>query len=341
MTPINRQIQLAARPTGFPRETDFQRIERPVPEPAEGQILVESIYLSVDPYMRGRMNDVPSYADPVGLGQVMVGECVGRVIQSRHARFPEGTYVCGMFGWQEYAISDASGVRKLDPDLAPISTALHVLGMPGLTAHFGLAEVCRPKPGQTVVVSAAAGAVGSTVGQLAKLTGCRAVGITGSDEKTDWITGALGFDAALNYKTSDHYQEDLARLCPRGIDAYFDNVGGPITDAVFPLLNVGARVAICGQISQYNVEKPQQGPRLLWHLIVKRATVQGFLVLDFAGQFRAALRQLGQWYQAGKLHYRERIVDGIENAPRAFLEMMQGANVGKQLVRLRDEPGSA
>ncbi|MFV2070177.1 MAG: NADP-dependent oxidoreductase [Pirellulales bacterium] len=338
MPPINRQIQLAARPKGFPHETDFQLVAAPVPQPTEGQFLVESIYLSVDPYMRGRMNDVASYADPVDIGQVMVGECVGRVIESRHARFPKGSYVCGMFGWQEYAVSDGAGVRKLDPSLAPLSTAVHVLGMPGLTAYFGLMEVCRPQPGQTVVISAAAGAVGSAVGQLAKLAGCRVVGIAGSQEKIDWIIGELGFDAALNYKTSDNYCEDLKQLCPEGIDAYFDNVGGPITDAVFPLLSVGARIAICGQISQYNVDKPQQGPRLLWHLIIKRATVQGFLVFDFADQYRAALRQLGEWFQAGKLRYRERITDGIENAPRAFLELMQGANVGKQLVRLRDEP---
>ena len=334
---MNRQITLAARPQGFPKYDDFQLVAQPIPEPGDNEFLVQAIYLSVDPYMRGRMNDVPSYAEPVGLGDVMVGESVGRVTRSNHSRFPEGTMVAGMFGWQEYAVSDGQAVRKLDPQCAPVSTALHVLGMPGMTAYFGLFDVCQAKSGETFVVSAAAGAVGSIVGQLAKLTQCRAIGVAGSDEKIQFVTEELGFDGAWNYKKTDDYVAALRELCPRGIDAYFDNVGGPITDAVFPLLNVHARIAICGQISQYNLEDAEPGPRLLWHLIIKRAQVRGFLVMDYLPRFREALTQLTDWYQAGKLKYRERITQGIENAPRAFLEMMQGANIGKQLVQLSDE----
>jgi NADPH-dependent curcumin reductase CurA len=334
---MNRQITLAARPKGFPKDTDFKLVEAPLPEAGAGEFLVQALYLSVDPYMRGRMNDAKSYAEPVGIGDVMVGESVGRVIQSKNDRFPEGTYVAGMFGWQEYAVSDGKMVRRLNPAAAPISTALHVLGMPGMTAYFGLFDVCQAREGETVVVSAAAGAVGSVVGQLAKLTGCRVVGVAGSDEKIQFITDELGLDAGMNYKTTDDYVAKLRQLCPQGIDAYFDNVGGPLTDAVFPLLNVGARICICGQISQYNVDSEQQGPRLLWHLIVKRATVRGMLVMDYADRFREALEKLTDWFQAGKLKYRERITDGIDNAPCAFLEMMQGANIGKQLVKVSEE----
>lgn len=336
-TPRNRQILLAARPKGFPVDTDFQLVESAVPEPNDGQCVVQAAYLSVDPYMRGRMNDAASYAKPVGIGQVMVGESVGQVIRSRHEDFPEGQHVAGMFGWQEYGVSSGEGLRKVDPAVAPLSTALHVLGMPGLTAFFGLLEVCHAQPDETVVVSGAAGAVGSVVGQLARTQGCHVVGIAGSEEKIHYITQELGYNEGLNYKTSDDLRQDLAELCPRGVDVYFDNVGGPVTDAVFPLLNVAARVGICGQISQYNAHRIPQGPRLLGHLIVKRAKVQGFLVLDFAEKYHAARSRLTELYREGNLHCRERITDGIENAPRAFMEMMQGANIGKQLVRLCPE----
>lgn len=332
---MNRQIRLAARPKGFPQDSDFELVAGDIPEPAEGQFLVQAEYLSVDPYMRGRMSDRASYADPVQIGDVMVGESVGQVIKSHNERFPEGTYVAGMFGWQEYAVSDGQTVRKLRPDVAPVSTALHVLGMPGMTAYFGLFDICRPEPGQTVLVSGAAGAVGSVVGQLAKQHGCRVIGVAGSDEKIDFITNELGFDAGLNYKTTDSYAHAYRALCPDGIDAYFDNVGGPISDGVFPNLNQGARIAVCGQISMYNVEKPPQGPRLFWHLIVKSVTVQGFLVMNYVDRFREAISVLTKAYAEGRLTYRERITDGIENAPQAFMEMMQGANIGKQLVKLR------
>lgn len=334
---MNRSIALAARPQGYPKASDFQLVESPIPEVDADEMLVQLVYLSVDPYMRGRMNDAKSYAAPIEVGDVMVGEGVARVIQSNHQRYQVGDYVAGMFGWREYAISDGQGVRKLDSTMAPISTALHVLGMPGLTAYFGLFDVCRAQSGKTVFVSGAAGAVGSVVGQLAKLTGCRVIGVAGSDEKISFITDELGFDAGFNYKTTDDYYSRLRELCPDGIDAYFDNVGGPITDTVFSLLNVGARIAVCGQISQYNAERPQRGPRVLWHLIIKRATVQGFLVTDYQTRFREAMTKLTEWFVAGKLKYRERISNGIENAPQAFIEMMQGANVGKQLVQLSAE----
>jgi len=333
----NQQILLAARPTGLPKESDFRLVESPIPVPVEGEFLVRAIYLSVDPYMRGRMNDRKSYIEPVALGAVMGGESVGRVVQSKHADYPEGSTVVGQFGWQEYAVSDGRGVRQVDPSLGPISTALHVLGMPGLTAYFCLFDTCQFQAGDTVVVSAAAGAVGSTVGQLVKLSGGRAVGIAGSDEKIDWITGPLGFDGGLNYKTTDNYVEGLKPLCPDGIDVYYDNVGGPITDAVFPLLNLRARIGICGQISQYNLEEPEYGPRLLWHLIVKRATIRGFLVFDYFDRAAEGFGKLAGWLREGRLQYRERITDGIENGPRAFIEMLQGANIGKQLVRVSQE----
>jgi NADPH-dependent curcumin reductase CurA len=336
MATTNREILLAARPNGFPQPADFELAETSVDDPSAGQFLVQGLYLSVDPYMRGRMNDVKSYADPVGIGDRMVGEVVGRVIQSQNDRFPEGTLVAGMFGWQEYALSDGQAVRRLPDDIDPPSLALHVLGMPGMTAYFGLLDVCQLKEGENVFVSAAAGAVGSVVGQIAKLKGCHVVGSAGSDDKLQFLTSELGFDAGLNYKTTSDLAAALRDLCPDGIDVYFDNVGGPITDAVFPRLNTGARVGICGQISQYNLEEPEQGPRQLWHLIVKRATVTGFLVFDFADQFREAMAQMAGWYAAGKIKYRERVVDGLENAPTAFVEMMQGANTGKQLVRLAE-----
>jgi len=297
-------------------------------------MLIRIIYLSLDPYMRGRMNQAKSYAPSLEIGAVMVGGTVGKVLQSNHSGFVKGDIVEGMLGWQEYAISDGRGLRKIDPQVAPISTALGVLGMPGLTAYFGLLEVANPKPGETVVISGAAGAVGSVAGQIAKIKGCRVVGIAGSDAKINYLVGELGFDAAFNYRSVENYYEVLNEICPDGIDTYFDNVGGTITDAVFRLLKPKARVAICGQISQYNLEEPEMGPRLLPHLLVKQARAEGFLVFQFAERYPEALRQLTQWLKEGKLKYREDIVDGIGNAPGAFMAMLQGRNMGKQLVKL-------
>jgi NADPH-dependent curcumin reductase CurA len=267
----------------------------------------------------------------------MGGGAVGRVLESRSDSFQPGDIVEGMFGWQEYAVAPAKTLRKVNPALAPISTALGVLGMPGLTAYFGLLDITEPRSGETVVVSGAAGAVGATVGQIAKIRGCRVVGNAGGDEKVRHLLDELGFDAAFDYKTAKDYGSELKRLCPGGVDVYFDNVGGAITDAVFSSLNVGARVSVCGQISQYNAEATEMGPRLLWHLIVKRAKAQGFLIFDYASRYEEGRRQLAEWVKQGKIRYRERIAEGIENAPQAFLEMMQGKNIGKQLVRLSPE----
>lgn len=333
MQSVNRQFILAARPTGFPKESDFNLVESPVPSPQAGEFLVRAHYLSVDPYMRGRMNDVKSYAKPVQIGEVMTGGVVGEVVESKHDKFKAGDIVTGQFGWQEFATSDGAGVRKVDPNMAPISTAIGVLGMPGLTAYFGLLDVCDPHPGETVLVSGAAGAVGALVGQIAKIKGCRAVGIAGTDDKIKYLTDELGFDAAFNYKTDTNYFAKMRELCPNGIDSYFDNVGGEITDAALRLLNVHARVAICGQISQYNVEKPELGPRLLGLLIVTRSKVQGFLVSDYAARFGEGLQQMAGWIKEGKLKYHENIIEGFENMPRAFIGMLRGENTGKQLVK--------
>jgi NADPH-dependent curcumin reductase CurA len=336
MPPVNKQITLAARPSGMPKPSDFKLVESPVPEPGPGEFVVRMLYVSVDPYMRGRMNDVKSYAPPAQIGEVMGAGAVGKVIASQNPQFQVGDVVEGFFGWQEYASSDGKGVRKIDPTVAPVSTALGVLGMPGLTAYFGLLDIGKPRAGETVVVSGAAGAVGSLVGQIAKIQGCRVVGIAGSDQKVAWLRDELGFDA-FNYKTATNFTAKLAELCPKGVDVYFDNVGGAITDAVFPLINTGARIVVCGQIAMYNADKPETGPRLLWNLIVKQARAEGFLVFQFASRYAEGLKQMAEWLKTGKLKYREQFVDGIENTPRAFIGMLQGENTGKQLVRVASE----
>jgi len=334
MTTINRQILLAARPTGFPKDSDFKLVESPVPTPGPGQFLVRTMFLSVDPYMRGRMNDGPSYAPPVGLGEVMTGGIAGQVVQSNHPKFPEGAFVEGRLGWQDFAISDGTGVRVVDLSVAPLSAYLGILGMPGLTAYFGLLDVCNPQAGEMVLVSGAAGAVGSLVGQIAKLKGCQAVGVAGTDEKVNLLTSEFGFDAAFNYRGVENYVAKLKEFCPQGIDVYFDNVGGDLTDAVFQMMNLHARIAVCGQISQYNLEKPEFGPRLLWKLIEQRAKVQGFLIFDYAARYREGVIQMAEWLRAGKLKYRETITQGLENAPKAFMGMLRGENIGKQLVQV-------
>ncbi|MCX7047477.1 MAG: NADP-dependent oxidoreductase [Candidatus Sumerlaeota bacterium] len=336
MNNINRQITLAARPVGLPKESDFKMVESPAPGCGAGEAVVRNIYLSVDPYMRGRMSDAESYAAPLQIGEVMLGGGVGRVIESSFPGLAPGDIVGGMLGWQDYAVAKGESLRKIDPGLAPISTALGVLGMPGMTAYFGLLDVCHPQAGETVVVSGAAGAVGSLVGQIAKIKSCRAVGIAGSDVKIAYLLKDLGFDAAFNYKTCSDYHNKLKELCPNGIDAYFDNVGGALTDAVISVINVKARIAVCGQISQYNLKRPERGPRWLWLMIVKRAKVEGFMVMDYASRFEEGHRQMAQWLQEGKLKYREDIVQGLENAPQAFIGMLQGRNIGKQLVQINE-----
>ena len=334
MAALNRQITLASRPVGFPAVSDFQLVFSQLHTPAAGEVLVRSIYLSLDPYMRGRMSDAESYARPVAIGEVMTGGAVGVVVESKDPRFQPGDTVEGLLGWQEYAVASGNELRKIDPDLAPISTALGVLGMPGLTAFFGLLDICKPQRGETVVVSAAAGGVGMLVGQIAKIKRCRVVGIAGSDAKAAWLLDELGFDAAFNYKTAADCHDKLEELCPAGIDVYFDNVGGVITDAVVRLINVNARIAVCGQISQYNLAELEVGPRWLVQLIVKQAKVQGFLVSGYAERFPEGFKNLALWLKQGKLKYREEVAQGIEAAPQAFIGMLQGKNQGKQLVQL-------
>ncbi len=320
----------------MPKMSDFRVEKAPIAHPAGGEALVQSLYLSVDPYVRARISGVSSYARGLELGDVVVGGVVGRVLESSDPRCAPGDIVEGMLGWQEYAVAPAKSLRKIDPAQAPISTALYALGMPGLTAYFGLLEICRPQPAETVVISGAAGAVGSLVGQIARIKRCRAIGIAGSEEKVRFLTHDLGFDGAINHNNTPDFQAALQQLCPTGIDVYFDNVGGPITDAVMRRLATRARVAVCGQSSQYNVVTPDSGPRWLSQLIVRQAKVEGFLVGQFADRYESALHQLSTWLKEGRLKYREDVVEGLENTPYAFIRMLEGKNIGKQLVKLAE-----
>lgn len=335
MSRTNRQIVLAARPQGAPKDSDFRLTETQVPDLSDGQFLVETNYISVDPYMRGRMTEAKSYVPPIPLGGVVEGGAVGTVVESKHAAYQEGEVFVGNWGWQQYAVLDGRGAEKIDPGLAPISTALGVLGMPGMTAYFGLLDIGQPKPGETVFVSGAAGAVGSLVGQIAKIKGCRVAGSAGSDAKVDYLLNEAGFDAAFNYRDAD-LTAKLDEACPQGIDVYFDNVGGPLTDAVFTRINIKARIVVCGQIDQYNSPGAPKGPRILWHLIVKRARAEGFLVFEFANRYAEGRRQIAQWMREGKINYRETFVDGIENTPKAFMGLFEGENTGKMLVRVKE-----
>lgn len=318
----------------MPRETDFRMVEGPVPNAGAGEVLVHTLYLSVDPYVRGRINGAVPVVRGVQPGEVVSGEVVGRVVESNDPRLAKDDIVEGLLGWQDYAVAPAKTLRKIDPSVAPISAALSVLGLPGLTAYFGLLDICRPQPGETVVVSAAAGAVGSLVGQIAKIKRCRAVGIAGSNEKIEFITRELGYDGGFNYKETPDYYIRLRELCPNGIDVYFDNVGGPITDTVLRAINTRARIAVCGQISQYNAAQPEMGPRLLGQLVAKQAKVEGFQVHQFADRYEEGRRQLTQWLREKRVRYREDIVEGLENAPKAFVGMLHGRNIGKQLVKV-------
>ena len=336
MPTMNRQITVAARPVGMPQPSDFRLEESPMPSPGGGEVLVQALYLSVDPYMRGRLTGVTTYARGLELGEVMVGGVVGRVLESNDPRRSAGDIVEGMLGWQEFGVAPAKSLRRIDPADGPISSALYVLGMPGLTAYFGLLEICRPQPAETVVVSGAAGAVGSLVGQIARIKRCRVIGIAGSNEKVRFLTEDLGFDAAFNYRETPDYAAKLKELCPKGVDVYFDNVGGAITDAVMRRIATHARVAVCGQISQYNSVAPETGPRWLSQLVVKQAKVEGFLVSQFAARFETGIKQLSTWLKEKRLHYREDIVDGLENAPHAFIRMLEGKNIGKQLVKVAE-----
>jgi NADPH:quinone reductase len=327
----NRRVTLASRPVGFPEGSDFRLDEDDVADPGPGEVLIRTLWLSVDPYQRGRMSEARSYARSLELGDVITAQAVGEVVESDDPRYLPGDHVVGQLGWQEYAVSRAGSLRKVVPGVA-LETNLHVFGTNGLTAYFGLYDVGQPRPGDTVAVSAAAGAVGQVVGQLAKLAGCRTVGIAGGQEKKRELVDTFGYDAAIDYK-SDDLRAALKEACPDGVDVYFDNVGGQISAAVHSRLNVGARIPICGQISQYNLERPEP----TFHpgvLIVFRARMQGFLVNDYASRFGEALPRLANWLANGDVRYTEDVVEGIENAPKAFMRMLRGENRGKQLVKL-------
>ena len=335
----NRRIVLAARPKGEPMATDFRLEVAECPTPADGQVLLRNLYLSLDPYMRGRMNAGPSYAAPVEVNGVMEGGTVSEVIESKSQLLNPGDVVLSYTGWQEYAVAQAQAVRKLNPDAAPVSTALGVLGMPGMTAYTGLLNIGQPKAGETVVAAAAAGAVGSAVGQIAKIKGCRAVGIAGGPQKCDYVRNELGFDACIDHR-SPSFADDLKAACPNGIDVYFENVGGAVLKAVAPLLNNFARVPVCGLIAQYNMSGlpsgPDWSPVLMGLTLIKRLTLRGFIVSDFNSQWGDFQRDMSTWFQEGKVKHREDVVDGIENAVSAFLGLLRGKNFGKLLVRFTE-----
>ena len=338
---VNRQILMAARPEGAPAESDFELAETAVPVPGEGQVLCRTIYLSLDPYMRGRMSAAKSYAKGVELGEVMAGGAVSEVAASNHPDFRPGDIVFGYTGWQDYALSDGQGLRKVDPAAAPISTALGILGMPGMTAYTGLLNIGRPKEGETLVVAAASGAVGSAVGQIAKIKGCRAVGVAGSPEKCDHVITELGFAACVNHRDPD-FPAQLAKACPDGIDIYFENVGGAVFEAVIPLFNFFARMPVCGLIAQYNAIElpagPNQIPLLMRAVLTRRLTIRGFIVWDFAKQEEEFAATMGAWVRDGRVKYREDIVDGLENAPQTFMGLLEGRNFGKQIIRVAPDP---
>jgi NADPH-dependent curcumin reductase CurA len=332
-----KRVLLAARPIGEPKESDFRIEDVPIPTPGPGAMLLRTLYLSLDPYMRGRMSDAPSYATPVAIGHVMEGRTVSEVVSSKLDGFTAGDIVFAPSGWQTHALSDGKMVRKIDPALAPVSTALGVLGMPGMTAYTGLLDIGQPKPGETVVVSAASGAVGSVVGQIARLKGVRAIGIAGGPEKCRYVVEQLGFDACLDHRAPD-LSGRLKAACPNGIDVYFENVGGKVFEAVFPLLNNFARVPVCGQIATYNATEMPAGElrtsALTRAILTKRLTLRGFIVSDFAARHADFLRDVSEWVREGRIKYREDVVDGLEKAPRALIGLLRGENFGKMLVRV-------
>ncbi|MGR2869994.1 NADP-dependent oxidoreductase [Vibrio vulnificus] len=335
--PTNRQIVLASRPVGAPTAENFALTQSDIPTPAQGEILLRSVYLSLDPYMRGRMSDAKSYAEPVAIDEVMVGGTVCQVEASNHAEFEVGEWVLAYTGWQDYALSNGEGLIKLGKQPSHPSYALGVMGMPGFTAYMGLLDIGQPKEGDTLVVAAATGAVGSMVGQIGKLKGCRVIGIAGGEEKCQFAKETLGFDECIDHKAAD-FAEQLAKACHNGIDIYFENVGGKVFDAVMPLLNTGARIPLCGLISQYNATSLPEGPdrmsMLMAQLLIKRIKMQGFIIFDDYGhRYGEFAADMSQWLAQGKIHYREHLVQGLENAPDAFIGLLEGKNFGKMVVQ--------
>jgi NADPH-dependent curcumin reductase len=336
MSIVNHQFRLAARPVGLPKRSDWNFTEEPAPEPGEGEFLVKVLYISLDPAMRGWMNEGRSYIPPVGIGEVMRAGAIGRVVASKHKDFAAGDYVNGGFGVQEYALSKGQGATKVDPKLAPLPVYLGTLGMPGMTAYFGLFDVGKPQPGQTVVVSGAAGAVGMVVGQLAKIHGCRVVGIAGGADKCRYLVDELGFDAAIDYKSED-VRKALRQHCPKGLDVYFDNVGGDILDAALANLARHARIVICGAVSQYNNTTAIKGPSNYLSLLVNRASMTGMVVFDYAARYPEAAKAMAGWRAAGKLKSREDVAQGFTNFPETLLKLFAGENFGKLVLQVAEE----
>jgi NADPH-dependent curcumin reductase CurA len=342
MTNRNLQVRLASRPVGEPTLDNFELRESDIPDPQPGQLLLRAIYLSLDPYMRGRMNAGKSYAPPIEIGEVMEGRTIAQVVASNLEGYQPGDTVFNPnHGWQEYALSGGEGIRKVDPAAGPLSYALGVLGMPGLTAYTGLANIGQPQSGETLVVAAASGAVGSVVGQIGRMRGCRVIGIAGGMEKCRYVKEELGFDECVNHR-EPNLAERLQAACPKGIDVYFENVGGPVFEAVMPLLNNFARVPVCGLIAHYNDAAPAPGPDraplLMQHILTKRLTLRGFIVGDFATQWPQFLADMSHWLREGRIKYKEDITDGLENAPRALIGLLRGENFGKKIIRVSEDP---
>jgi NADPH-dependent curcumin reductase len=335
MNVVNHQFRLAARPVGMPKPSDWSLTEEPVPEPAEGEFVVKLVYLSLDPAMRGWMNEGRSYVAPVKIGEIMRALGAGRVVASRNPGFAVGDHVTGVFGVQEYARSNGQSVMKVDVRSVPLPIYLSALGMPGLTAYFGLLDIGTPKAGETVVLSGAAGAVGAVAGQIAKIKGCRAVGIAGGPQKCNYIVNDLGFDAAIDYKSQD-VKSALAECCPKGVDIYFDNVGGAILDTTLLFLNRRARVVVCGAISQYNNTTPVKGPSNYLSLLVNHARMEGFVVFDYVAGYAEALREMAGWLSGGKLKSREDVVKGFKAFPETLLKLYTGENFGKLILEVAD-----
>ena len=337
-TNSNRQVRLKSRPSGIPQANNFEIVDAPMPDIGDGQFLVRNEYLSVEPAMRGWVSAAANYSTPVGIGEVMRSFAAGRVMASRHPDYAEGDAVMGMLGWQHYTLSNGSSItRKVRESDLPLSLSLGVLGLNGITAYFGLLDLGQPRPGDTVVVSTAAGAVGSAVGQIAKLMGCTTVGIAGSAENTRLCREAFGYDVAIDYKAGASLSAALAQACPHGADVYFDNTAGAISDAVLPRLATGARVVICGTAAISSWDPPPMGPRVERHLLVKRARMSGLLIFDYAHRYEEAVARLAEWVRGGKIRYREDIGDGIEACPGAIAELYRGENLGKRLIRLRHD----
>jgi NADPH-dependent curcumin reductase CurA len=335
---VSREIRLRNRPEGLPSESDFELAEVVIPDIGEGQMLVQNIYMSVDPYMRGRMHDRESYIPPFQIGMPLEGGSIGRVIESKNGRFETGDYVQSMQGWREYFVTGGEGLSKIDPNIAPIQTFLGTLGMPGLTAYVGLLHIGKLQEGETVFVSAASGAVGSIVCQIAKRKGCYVIGSAGSDEKVSWLLAEAGIDAVFNYKKADNIVTEVGGRSPKGIDVYYENVGGVHLEAALEHMNTYGRVVMCGMISMYNATEPIPGPANLYYATTKRLTIQGFIVTDHFDKLSQFYADMGKWIAEGKIQWKETIVEGIENAPQAFIGLFKGDNFGKMLVKVGPDP---